>query len=128
VFELKAVSGLNEHHRAQALNYLFLSELSRAKLFNFGATSVEHEFVSTTLTLAERRRLAIDDRGRKPTSQESRLFFDYFIGLLNDWGTFLSLTVYYAALTHFFGGEETVIREVPVIGQSFAPVCKRCTS
>jgi GxxExxY protein len=115
LFELKVVSALDDEHRAQTLNYLFLLALHRAKLINLGAMSVQHEFVSTTLSPADRRRLTIHrDRWRASGSPSVR-FYELLIALLNEWGGFLQLPLYYEGLTHFFGGPDQVIREIAVI-------------
>lgn len=115
VFELKVVAALNDEHRAQTLNYLFLLELNRAKLINLGAMSVEHEFVSTTLTGAERKRLTIHRDRWRATGGASVKFHDLLLALLNDWGGFLQLPLYYDGVMHFFGGPDGVIRDIPVI-------------
>ena len=60
LFELKVVTDLIDEHRAQTLNYLFLTGLHRAKLINFGAASVQHEFVSTQVTPESRRRFTVE--------------------------------------------------------------------
>lgn len=60
VFEIKRVSSLNDNHRAQTLNYLFLLNLQRVKLINFGQQKVEHEFISTTLSEEDRREFSVD--------------------------------------------------------------------
>jgi hypothetical protein len=59
---------LVEAHRAQTLNYLFLTGLTRAKLFNLGAASVQHEFVSTKLSppAGFRQRVQIYRSGHGP--------------------------------------------------------------
>lgn len=114
LFELKAEAAIAPAHRAQTMNYLFMTALQRAKLFNFGANRVQHEFVSTTLTLDERRRFTLDDRRFQETSGECRRFRELVVGLLEDWGGFLSLSLYQEAITHFFGGKELAIRAIPV--------------
>ena len=45
ILELKAVSGLNKAHEAQALNYLAATGLRLAILLNFGAPSLEYKRV-----------------------------------------------------------------------------------
>jgi GxxExxY protein len=115
LFEFKVASGLCEEHRAQVLNYLFLMGLPRAKLVNLGAASVEHKFVSTQLTLAERRRYTAIPQDWKSYNKESSRFFHLLLELIADWGCFLQLALYQEALTHFFGGESKVIQDVPVI-------------
>lgn len=43
VVELKAMDNLTGRERAQVINYLKASGLSRALLFNFGGSSLQHE-------------------------------------------------------------------------------------
>jgi GxxExxY protein len=115
LFELKVAAALNDDHRAQTLNYLFLTGLPRAKLINLGAASVQHEFVSTTLTPADRQRFTVHRDRWKATGSPSQRFQDLLIELLTDWGCFLQLSLYYDALVHFFGGPDQVIQEIPVV-------------
>jgi GxxExxY protein len=66
VFEWKAVAALGPRHRAQLLNYLFLSDLPRGKLVNVRPALVEHEFVNTTVRQHSRREFEMDDRAFSP--------------------------------------------------------------
>lgn len=43
VVELKAVNELDDLHRAQAINYLYVSGKPIVLLLNFGSTSLEYE-------------------------------------------------------------------------------------
>jgi GxxExxY protein len=115
LFELKAVTALNDKHRAQTLNYLFLLGLQRAKLLNFGPASVEHEFISTTLAPADRRQFSVDDARWRPLSPAGVAFRELILHLLDDWGAFLHLPLYYDAVVHHFGGEDKVVACVPVV-------------
>jgi GxxExxY protein len=117
LFELKVASALADEHRAQTLDYLFLTGLGRAKLINLGATSVTHEFVSTTLTVASRKQISIDQQRWNSNGEESTRFRSLLLELLDDWGCFLRLPLYCEAITHFFGGERRVIQEVAVVRQ-----------
>lgn len=114
LFELKVLAALAEEHRAQTLNYLFLTGLPRAKLFNLGTPRLEHQFVSTTVTPAERRRLNVQAERWRATGTASVRFHEMLLDLLEDWGAFLQIAVYYDALIHFFGGPEQVIQEISV--------------
>jgi GxxExxY protein len=114
LFELKAVSGLNEEHGAQTLNYLFLMGLHRAKLINFGTASVEHEFVSTRIGSADRRRITFHRKRWNAINEESTRFHNLLIEILDDWGCFLQLPLYYEGVIHFYGGEDDVIQPIPV--------------
>jgi len=59
MLEAKAAERLMAAHRAQSLNYLLLAGLNHGKLVNFRTDRVEHEFVSTTLTLHDRRQIEL---------------------------------------------------------------------
>ena len=89
LFELKVVSDLIDEHRAQTLNYLFLTGLHRAKLINFGAASVQHEFVSTLVTPETRREFTVMRDGWIAVDPLSTKFVDLLTNLLRDWGCFL---------------------------------------
>jgi GxxExxY protein len=115
LFELKVATGLIDEHRAQTLNYLFLMELHRAKLFNFGTRSLQHEFINTTLTRADRMDFTVERQSWADFDHRGARFRELTIELLNDWGSFLQLPLYYDALTYFFGGEDEVIREISVL-------------
>lgn len=115
VFELKSVEQLNGRHRAQLLNYLLLAELPHGKLVNVGPELVEHEFVNTTLTRANRTRFAIDDSDWNEPPTDRRGLREVLVAVLRDWGTGLELPLYAEVLTHFLGGEALVVRDVDVV-------------
>ncbi|MCU0979918.1 MAG: GxxExxY protein [Pirellulaceae bacterium] len=115
LIELKALAALTEEHRAQTLHYLFLTGLNRAKLINLGGASVQHEFVSTTLTPAQRRCLNVQADRWHATGEASLRFHELLRELLADWGGFLQLPLYYDAVSHFFGGPDRVIQDIPVV-------------
>ena len=115
VFELKTLAAIGDVHRAQTLDYQFLADLNRAKLFNFRPDSLEHEFVSTTLTTRDRRQFRVNRDRWQPLDEQSAYFSELLIGLLGDWGAFLRLPRYYEAISHFFGGRESVVRSIPVL-------------
>lgn len=115
LFELKCVSALTDEHRAQTLNYLFLTGLQRAKLANLGSASVEHEFVSTTLTQAERRRFDVNADRYSAIDEESSWFLDTLVAMLKDWGCLLVISLYREAITQLLGGEEKVVQAIPVV-------------
>jgi GxxExxY protein len=115
VFELKAVDSLTSAHRSQLLNYLLLCELEHGKLVNLRPKKVEHEFINTRLTLAERRQFRLDDTEWHPTKGFGTSERTLLLELLNDWGTGLNRALYEEALVHLLGGKEQVITEVDVI-------------
>ncbi len=115
LFELKVADGLASEHVNQTLNYLYLSELNRGKVFNFGVERLQGRFVSTRLTLSRRRQYTAIAQQWQPVCAEGDRFRQLIHGLLDDWGGFLSLPAYQDAVTHFFGGEDHVIRPVAVV-------------
>jgi hypothetical protein len=60
LFEFKAVDALTPAHRSQLLNYLLLAGLAHGKLINVRTQNVQHEFVNTTLTSADRTAFSVD--------------------------------------------------------------------
>lgn len=114
IVEDKAVAALAPAHRAQTLNYLFLCGLHHATLLNFRTERVQREFVSTSLTPAARRQFEFLDPEWKPLTLRCRQLPEILHQLLSDWGAFLDPLLYRDALTHFLGGEESVVREVAV--------------
>ena len=114
VFEFKAVKGLSPAHRAQLLNYLLLCGLSHGKLINFRGDKVEHEFVNTHLSHSDRTGFDVaDDEWREP-GPGNRSLRDWVSAFLREVGAGLDVHLYESAVSHFFGGEECVLREVDV--------------
>ncbi len=114
-FELKAVQQLHDQHRNQLIHYLMLLGLAHGKLINFRPNRVEHEFVNNTLSLADRQAFEVHVDRWKPNISGCQRFQEIMLELLRDWGTCLDLQLYEDAVTHFFGGEERVHRELDVI-------------
>jgi len=110
VYELKVVANLTAPHTAQLLNYLLLCDGTRGKLVNFRPASVETCFVNTSLDTALRRQFRINTR----RSQGADEFESMVVELLRDWGTGLEHALYTQAVTHLLGGEERVLRQVPM--------------
>ena len=115
-FEFKTAESLTLRHRGQLLNYLLLLDLAHGKLVNLRTESVEHEFVNATLRPPDRQQFEIDTRRWNRSIANSDVVLRSLIEVLRDWGTGLELALYEEALTHFLGGEPTVIQEVPVHG------------
>ena len=114
IVETKAVAALIPAHAGQALNYLFLCGLHHGSLLNFRSERVQHEFVSTRLTPADRLRYELDLSDWIPQSPKCEHLQNHFIHCLNEWGAFLDPLLYRDALTHSLGGEAQVVRNVPV--------------
>ena len=115
IFELKAVECLAPGHRAQLLNYLLLTDLPRGKLVNVRPELIEHEFVNTTLRTSDRTSFEINDVEFRPLNDADVTWRDFLIAALRDWGTGLDLHLYESAISHIFGGEEAVLREIEII-------------
>jgi len=114
VIETKAVSSLNSAHKGQTLNYLFLCGLHHGTLLNFRTERVQHEFVSTSLTPADRRQCGIVASDWKPLTPRCGELQELLPRLLKEWGAFLDPILYRDAITHFLGGEDRVVREISV--------------
>lgn len=114
IVETKAVASLAPLHRGQALNYLFLCGLHHGALLNFRTERVQHEFVSTRLTLYDRRRYEVIDADWRPMTPRCGELCDVLHQLLQEWGAYLDPFLYRDALTHFLGGEERVVREITI--------------
>ena len=93
-FEFKAVDRLGGPHRAQLLQYLMLADLAHGKLVNLRPPQVEHEFVNTTLRLADRTRFEVRSDRWDDAVPELAALREFMTALLRDLGTGLMTTVY----------------------------------
>lgn len=114
MLEAKTAECLMTAHRSQAINYLLLAGLEHGRLVNFRTGRVQHEFVSTTLTLDERRRFEVREGQWVELDAGSRLLKVRILELLEDWGAFLDVNLYREALIHFLGGSVAVCKAVDV--------------
>jgi GxxExxY protein len=112
LYEFKAVRGIDADHEAQLLNYMFLSGASEGKLVNFGASSVTHRFVSTTITTEDRYKFAVLDQDFDLRSDLNQTLHRIVNMILQEWGAFLDINLYRAAIIHFLGGEEKMLMPV----------------
>ncbi|HQX54147.1 MAG TPA: GxxExxY protein, partial [Planctomycetaceae bacterium] len=103
-FELKVASSLSAAHESQLIQYLMLTELSHGKLINFGAERVEHIFVNCLESPEQRRQFQVDLHDWNKDAAASR-FEDVLVSLVRDWGTGLTRSLYYEAVTALLGGE-----------------------
>ncbi len=115
VYELKIATQLAAEHEAQVLNYLFLEGVQHGKLINFRPTKVQSRFVNTSLTRKSRQEIMLDTGRWQEHDGLSKKLRLVFSELIEDWGGFLELALYTEALTHFFGGEDQVVRAVPLV-------------
>jgi len=118
MLEAKVAERLVAAHRGQSLNYLLLAGLKHGRLVNLRTERVQHEFVSTTLTPEERRRLRVAEGDWVEMNAESRQLKARTLELLEDWGAFLEVNLYREALVHFLGGPGVVCRAVEVFSGS----------
>lgn len=99
--ETKANETLVPANTAQTLNYLYLADLNHGSLLNFRPSSVEHEFVSTSLNVEARRRYTLLEDSFTILCPEMRQARERLIHLLDDWGTHLEVAAYREALGYF---------------------------
>lgn len=112
IYELKTVKSLiNEHHR-QTLNYLLLTGINHGKIINFGTSSIEKDFVSTKLNLIKRHSFFINSDDWHDIDNNGKSFKNLIINLLNDWGAFLDIQLFYDAIVFFCGGINNVLGNV----------------
>jgi hypothetical protein len=114
IYELKTERRLAADHDAQLLNYLFLEGAHHGKLVNFRPAQVESKFINTSLTERTRKEFTVDLRRWNEPDRRSEMLRTMLLEMLQDWGGFLELRLYVEALTHFLGGEEHVVRMVPL--------------
>jgi GxxExxY protein len=112
--EAKTVESLSPAHRAQTLNYLLLTGMRHGSLINLRPSRVKHEFISTTLTPAERRQFMLHDTEWQDVNEQSRLVRRTMIEVLTDWGVFLQVSLYREALIHCLGGEGLAVRKTDI--------------
>jgi hypothetical protein len=75
---------------------------------------VQHQFVSTTLTTEDRRRVDWDLQGWTALTPRCDILHSTLARALDDWGARLDPTLYRDVITHFLGGESEVVRNVEV--------------
>jgi GxxExxY protein len=114
IYELKTATHITPEHKAQLLNYLLLGGINHGKLINFKPNRVQSRFVNTTLNPLTRRNVELVTKRWQEIGEWSKQLREIFTDLLKDWGGFLELALYREALIHLFGGEDTVMRMVPV--------------
>ena len=113
-YEMKAVEAIHPNHRNQTLNYLMLTGLAHAKILNMRSSSMEYEFVSTTITPADRYEFTFDFDCWCDLDADSRWLKEVLHSLIREWGLFLDVTLFYDAIEHLRGGRENVIRSINI--------------
>jgi GxxExxY protein len=114
LFEFKAAEAIVPRHRAQTLHYLMLADLGHAKLINMRPESVEHEFVNSAVTTAERRSFHVNVARWERDVPGAVRVEEILVALLRDWGAGLELALYEEAIMHFLGGPLQVEREIAI--------------
>jgi GxxExxY protein len=104
VYELKVAKAISEAHVGQLLSYLYLLNLERGKVINFGSRKVESRFVNSALSHDERRSFSVDEASYCGPEFLRRSMVE----LVGDWGTSLSVSLYREAMVHLLGGSESV--------------------
>ncbi len=115
IYEFKTVNSLNNNHKQQLINYLLLTEIKHGKLLNFSSSSVEYEFVSTTITKQDRYNFTINSDEWISVSKNCKKLKKILSEILQKWGTYLECSLYRDALIHFLGGEEKVIKSTTIL-------------
>jgi len=118
IYELKAARSIVPAYRVQTLGYLFLTGTQHGKIINFRPPSVEHEFVSTSLTPTDRRIFSIRDNNWEKDSPSAHRLKTLLIDLLNDWGTFLNTEFYKEALCHLYDIGKNIVQSVKIKSSS----------
>jgi len=114
MYELKTTQAIISEHRKQAINYLLLAGLNFGKLVNMRTSSVQHEFVSTTLTPNERYQYKIYNQPWINLDDDSIWMKEIMVALLSEWGAFLDTDLFYEAIEYYRGGKENVIKKIEI--------------
>ena len=113
-YELKTVEAIHPKHRSQALNYLMLTGLAHANIFNFRCPSVQHEFVSTTIAPRDRYSFSLNFDFWQDLDADARWLSETMCHLIEEWGLFLDVALFYDAVEHFRGGRDIVVQQVNI--------------
>jgi len=133
IFELKTTKTLTDRHRSQLLHYLLLTEMNHGKLINFGPQKVEHTFINTSLTHADRIAFSVNKANWHPTEGFDQNYQNRILDLLSDWGSCLNVELYQDAIIHMIGGKNQALRKVHIfqnnkcIAQQVMPLCDKET-
>ena len=114
VFELKTVDTFSNRHHSQLINYLLLSELPHGKIVNLRSERVQHRFVNTSLTRADRSQFSIDTKAWNVIEESQKELAFWIEAAVRDWGTGLERRLYEEAVIHYLGGPEKVVGKASV--------------
>ena len=101
-------------HQRQALNYLLFMGMNHGKLINMRPESVEYNFVSTRLTSEKRYNFIPDTDNWNDLDEDSACLKGLVLNLLFEWGGFLETNLFYSAVCYFHGGDEYVVKQIPI--------------
>jgi len=118
MYELKTTKMIINEHRKQAINYLLLAALNNGKLINMRTSSVQHEFILTSLNIKERYQHIIYDQQWINLDDDSIWIKKLMTELLTEWGAFLDTNLFYEAIEYFRGGMEHVIKKIKIKNDS----------
>jgi GxxExxY protein len=110
VYELKVAKVISDAHVGQLLTYLQLLDLPRGKIINFGSPKVGSRFVNAPMSHQRRRAFRFDDLNYLGDP----CFRDLALGLLRDWGTSLTISLYNEALVFLLRNISAVDVMLPV--------------
>ena len=114
IYELKTVKTLDDSHKQQLINYLLLTGIKHGKLLNLKSSSVEYEYVSTTLTKNDRYNYNIDFKEFIIKTDKCAYLKKILIELLEDWGMYLDINLYNQALMFFLGGHDKIVTPIDI--------------
>lgn len=112
LYELKTDTALVSEHETQLLNYLFLLGTPRGKLLNLRPMKVQGKLLATSLTLEKRREFRPNHTRWNDLTTECRSLRQTMLKLLEDWGAFLSASLYHEALVHLLGNATRIEHRV----------------
>jgi GxxExxY protein len=112
IYELKVTSAIVTDHETQLMNYLFIADIEHGKIINFRPSSVGFRFVNNPVSLSEQRRFVMHTMRWKSITDHCASMTSLMNDLGRDWGTYLEGRLYRDALTHFLGGDASVIKPI----------------
>lgn len=113
-YELKTADSLTNRHKSQCLNYLMLSGLQFGKLANFRPPSVQLHHLRNGVASADRYSVQFEYDQWKPISTRCSTLREAVEEIVQDWGGFLEVNLYYEGLCHLLGGEGSLVRNVKI--------------
>ena len=114
LYEFKTVGALMPQHRQQVYNYLFLSGIKYGRLLNMRTPSVVHERITAVVGEEERHELAFATDGWVDLDGDGVWLRELIVELIEDWGGFLDVQLFYEAAAYFRGGSEGIAHCVEI--------------